>query len=133
MFMESNIGGLEVRRNSETDEVSLVEITENTTAMLEYNYHINNLINTLNDEITSFFLIDDYLTDHQCIEKPIITIEQFEKLEKCSEITDCSICFENMKDNIKLKCDHIFCNRCIKKWLTEKSNTCPTCRKEVQM
>lgn len=127
MFMESSIGGLEVRRNSETDEVSLIEITENTAAMLEYNYHINNLINTLNDDIASFFFIDDPIN----IEKPIISIEQFEKLEKCSEITDCSICFENMKDNIKLKCDHIFCNRCIKRWLTEKSNTCPTCRSVV--
>lgn len=63
--------------------------------------------------------------------KSIISNENFEKLEKCNELTNCSICFENMKDNIKLKCDHVYCNRCIKKWLTEKSNTCPTCRKEI--
>jgi len=69
--------------------------------------------------------------------RPLVTAEisvnykNFEKLEKCNDITNCSICFENMKDNIKLKCDHIYCSECIKKWLTERSNTCPTCRTEI--
>jgi len=38
---------------------------------------------------------------------------------------------ENKKLNVQLKCNHTFCKTCIKKWLTEKSNTCPTCRTEV--
>jgi len=61
-------------------------------------------------------------------DKNIITDDTFKSLESCNELTNCAICFENKKSNIKLKCSHIFCKPCIKKWLTKRSNTCPNCR-----
>ncbi len=64
-------------------------------------------------------------------QKVKLTEDEFKNLETCSDVTNCAICFENKKSNIKLKCNHIFCKTCIKKWLTEKSNTCPTCRTEI--
>lgn len=48
----------------------------------------------------------------------------------------CSICQEDIiKNEVKLKCSHIFCDECITKWFLECKNkekikTCPICRKE---
>lgn len=64
-------------------------------------------------------------------EKNKLSEDEFINLETCSELTNCAICMENKKMNVKLKCNHIFCKTCIKKWLTEKSNTCPNCRTEI--
>jgi len=64
-------------------------------------------------------------------EKNTLTEDEFKNLETCSDVTNCAICMDNKKMNIKLKCNHIFCKNCIKKWLTEKSNTCPNCRTEI--
>lgn len=63
--------------------------------------------------------------------KKILTEDQFNQLNFNQELSECCICMENKKLNIQLKCNHIFCKICIKKWLTEKSNTCPTCRTEI--
>ena len=61
-------------------------------------------------------------------EKNKLSEDEFKNLNVCTEITNCAICMENKKLNIELKCKHVFCKSCIKKWLTEKSNTCPNCR-----
>ena len=63
--------------------------------------------------------------------KKTLTEDQFNKLNFNQELSNCCICMENKKLNVHLNCDHTFCKTCIKKWLTEKSNTCPTCRTEV--
>jgi len=63
--------------------------------------------------------------------KKTLTEDQFNELNFNQELSNCCICMENKKLNIRLKCNHTFCKTCIKKWLTEKSNTCPTCRTEV--
>ena len=61
-------------------------------------------------------------------EKNKLSEDEFKNLDIYPEISNCAICMENKKLNIELKCKHVFCKGCIKKWLTEKSNTCPTCR-----
>lgn len=43
---------------------------------------------------------------------------------------DCVICQDEMKDPIKLKCGHSFCQACIVRWLHE-NKICPTCRTEI--
>lgn len=63
--------------------------------------------------------------------KKTLTEDQFNELNFNQELSNCCICMENKKLNVQLKCNHTFCKMCIKKWLTEKSNTCPTCRTEV--
>jgi hypothetical protein len=42
---------------------------------------------------------------------------------------DCSICFEEIKENEKkiIKCNHIFHKECIDKWF-KRSHQCPLCR-----
>jgi len=45
----------------------------------------------------------------------------------------CSICLENNSPPlIRLKCDHIFHNECIIKWIN-KDTTCPVCRNKVNL
>ena len=146
MFMQSNVGAYEVRRDSQTNEVSIVPIsqeeystrTRNQYSSQEYEDYFNHLISSLTDDIHTFHAIQRVIIGlnqnsirETSIAKPKVSLEDFEKLEKCVEVTSCGICFEDMKDNIKLNCYHVYCNRCIKKWLTEKSNTCPTCRTQI--
>lgn len=137
MFMQSSVGAVEIRRNIQTDNISLVEVDEDTYSSREYDNYINHLVSTLNEDLENYMFLEAALVDaiNESIQlsnaKPRITLEKFEKLEKCNDITNCSICFENIKDNVKLKCGHIYCSVCIKKWLTERSNTCPTCREEI--
>lgn len=63
--------------------------------------------------------------------KKTLTEDQFNDLNFKQELSECCICMENKKLNVQLNCNHTFCKMCIKKWLTEKSNTCPTCRTEI--
>ncbi|KHN81499.1 RING finger and transmembrane domain-containing protein 2 [Toxocara canis] len=42
----------------------------------------------------------------------------------------CTICFSEVADPIKLPCGHVFCHRCIGTWL-DNENTCPNCRAVV--
>jgi hypothetical protein len=150
MFMQSNVGTYEVRRDPLTSELSITQLSQTEYSIRQSEQFLydndndnDNGIN-ISDMIEEFDSIHTFFSVQRVIEminnmefttsnipKPTISNENFERLEKCNELTNCSICFENMKDNIKLNCDHIYCNRCIKKWLTEKSNTCPTCRKEI--
>ncbi len=142
MFMQSNIGAYEVRRDPVSEELLIAPISqyEFINRQREQDLTNNNLFQMIEefDSIHTFFSVQRVIEMINIMEgtasnisKPTVSIENFEKLEKCNDVTDCSICFENKKENIKLNCEHIFCNRCIKKWLTEKSNTCPTCRKEI--
>ena len=141
MFMQSNVGAYEVSRDPLTSELSINEMSDSEYYIrLEEQFVDNSFFDMIAefDSIHTFFSVQRVIEMINNIDiqqhnnsKSIISNENFEKLEKCNELTNCSICFENMKDNIKLKCDHVYCNRCIKKWLTEKSNTCPTCRKEI--
>ena len=55
--------------------------------------------------------------------------------ETANNTKQCAICLEDFKNGmsvIKLKCEHIFCTECIKKWL-KNSLTCPYCRKELKL
>ena len=44
--------------------------------------------------------------------------------------TDCAICLYECVDNVRLECEHDFCYKCIKKWLSIK-RTCPVCDAKV--
>jgi hypothetical protein len=51
------------------------------------------------------------------------------------ELTECSICLENISINfdeiIKTDCSHYFHKECLKKWFLYKSSSCPLCRKDL--
>jgi hypothetical protein len=47
----------------------------------------------------------------------------------------CPVCYENMhniKNSIKLKCNHTICDECFEKWYIQANNSsCPMCRNEM--
>ena len=53
-------------------------------------------------------------------------------LAELSQCQECSICYDNPKDNmpLTLQCEHSFCEVCIVEWL-EREQTCPICRSQV--
>ena len=145
MWMSSNIRTLMVRRNN-NNNVSVEEVDESEIPFIDFDdgrieimSTSNNSFNVRDDIIlhpilvalTHSMMVGDGLPMNLDEEKHKLTDDEFKNLETCSEITNCVICMENKKANIKLKCNHIFCKGCIKKWLTEKSNTCPNCRTEI--
>jgi len=145
MWMTSNIRTLMVRRNS-NNNVSVEEIDDTEIPFIHFNNGMVEIMSTsssslnIRDDIilhpiivalTHSMMVGDGLPMDLDEEKNKLTDDQFRNLETCSEVTNCVICMENKKANIKLKCNHIFCKGCIKKWLTEKSNTCPNCRTEI--
>jgi len=72
-----------------------------------------------------------YFDEASKSEKMVLSIEQFENLEKCDNFISCPICMEDTNKNIKLPCSHVFCEECIKKWLLKNTNSCPNCRINV--
>ena len=121
MMMESSIGTI-IFTADDDENFNLVRIdTDGSHAPILHPYIIS---------ITHSIIIGE-LNFLEKQNKNIVSEESFKKLESCNEISNCAICFENKKLNIKLKCGHIFCKPCIKKWLTQRSNTCPTCRLNI--
>lgn len=48
---------------------------------------------------------------------------------------ECPICLEKMDDEtlrVKLKCDHVYHVRCLKKWVSS-SKSCPVCRADINV
>jgi hypothetical protein len=56
-------------------------------------------------------------------------MSKFSFINKSSELNECIICLEKMKENEKLmilKCTHIYHHECLSSWLSKKS-ICPLC------
>ncbi|RLN38181.1 hypothetical protein BBJ28_00019411 [Nothophytophthora sp. Chile5] len=43
---------------------------------------------------------------------------------------DCSICYEAMRQPVKLPCSHMFCEECVTEWF-DRERSCPLCRASV--
>lgn len=65
------------------------------------------------------FSFGDYKLNKQATLNPVLDIS------KCDY--KCIICYEEQEDPVALRCGHIFCYKCIKRWISDHS-TCPLCR-----
>lgn len=102
---------LTIRINSEMDELNYINFVLSSTI---------------------HFMISDILNGmYQFYDKQVLTEEDFNKLEVIKENIECPICFEDKNSYIKINCNHKFCKSCLKKWGTEQSSTCPTCRQLI--
>ena len=70
------------------------------------------------------FINGSHICSKKSIENEMLCLEH-----KCKKImTDtCSICLEEMKEYVFVKCGHSFHKECIGNWLIKKNN-CPCCR-----
>ena len=51
--------------------------------------------------------------------------------EEMEEDTLCSVCYESTdRVMVKTKCNHIYCEKCLKEWLRKKT-TCPICMNDL--
>lgn len=134
MWMSSNVRTLLISRD-EQNQLTIRDIdqSEISNLNLDTTQHetYNNFADPMLLALTNSLILNELLFIPIEEEKNKLTEYEFNNLETCSYITNCAICMENKKSNIKLKCNHIFCKGCIKKWLTERSNTCPNCRIEI--
>lgn len=81
-------------------------------------------------------LWNDHINQENYQNKTTIELEQYNKIVKPiipSNLDDkCPICYESFrgKNNVITKCNHIFHNDCLFKWLTQKcyQPNCPICR-----
>ena len=106
--------------------IDINSITQNDHEIFRYVCENNfiefaNLIIKINDNY-SFEINEEY----GYIDYSILKIKV--KLLPDEDVEDCPICFK--KSNIISRCNHQFCEDCIKKWKKE-SNRCPICRKEL--
>lgn len=132
MYMSSNIGSV-----SYSSREGIIDVPESQRI---YYFQPNSFEMDINEEILHPLLIalshnliigEDIANINTEETKKTLSEDQFNQLIFNRELSSCCICMENKKLNVQLNCNHTFCKPCIKKWLTEKSNTCPTCRTEV--
>ena len=95
------------------------------------NYEISNDISSVFFPTVNLIerLFNDYLENKNKLndEEYKINIEKIDK-----KLDECPICFSDSETTIKIKkCQHIFCEDCIEKWLKNHKNTCPICRVNV--
>lgn len=131
MYMESNIRNLSYSAN---EGLTVVQGEPREIYYYDFDIVLDNdvALHPLLIALTHTLILGDDINSVNTQEqKKTLSEEQFNELVCAQQLSHCSICMENKKLNIKLKCNHTFCKPCIKKWLTEKSNTCPTCRIEI--
>jgi hypothetical protein len=93
------------------------------------------LINTLSGLLSNQNLEDVKIvcTEDEIVQLKVIKFNDFKNTDICKS-TQCNICLDEYTDDsdlMVLNCDHYFHDNCIKHWLTQDSNKCPLCRKEV--
>ena len=89
---------------------------------------------------TPMYLSEDQAIKTACVRaewKPFDSTQKLDKKEKkslkrrrCDSSTECAICLYECEDGVRLNCEHDFCYKCIKQWLSIK-RTCPVCDADV--
>ena len=114
----------------------IIVYTISAPISISFNNTDLNLINPRSSNLNSIImrqLVLDLIHDMRNENNDRLTNDEYLKITtKNTENLECSICYENKTNNIKLiKCNHIFCELCIKKWLLNNI-TCPICRVKLK-
>ena len=75
-------------------------------------------------------IVENIITtiDNNIVQQKTLIPEEIENIKNTNNNFFCNICQTTSKYGKILHCKHMFCNKCIEKWLLYNSNTCPTCR-----
>jgi hypothetical protein len=125
----NNVNNLNSDESNGSDESN--ERTERTESNNSNYYNIQYEFSEAFIPASSFIerIFADYIQNKNKLneeEYSNTTIKSNDKLEECP------ICFNSSDVSIKIKkCNHMFCESCIHKWLREHKNTCPICRTNV--
>jgi hypothetical protein len=119
-------------RTNENQDESPEELTDEV--LYEFS---DELLNEISDNPAILLIVSFrgrtfyYFDEETSPKKSVISKNQFESFEKNCNSIACPICMEDSDENIILPCDHVFCSKCIEKWLLKNTDTCPNCRKSV--
>ena len=115
-----DINDLQTQLESIEEKVKTFEIEDYYDILNTYSQNV---------KIQNNILVETYY--HKYVMKKQDT---FEHNDIKNNTIDCAICledFEKGKSVTKLKCGHVFCTKCIKKWL-EVTVTCPYCKQNPE-
>ena len=107
-----------------TTRIYVIPVLLRVNSDVDERDYINFIINSIFTDFISDY-INSYYTEYK------LSDEDFDKLNRIDKDYECNICMEEKEKGILLECNHIFCENCLKIWLTKSKKTCPTCRKEV--
>jgi hypothetical protein len=110
--------------HDDTTRIYVIPVLLRVNSGVNERDYINFIINSI---FTDF--IHDYINAYYSENK--LSEEDFDKLNRIDRDYECNICMEEKEKGVLLGCNHIFCENCLKEWLTKSKKTCPTCRKEV--
>jgi hypothetical protein len=110
--------------SDDTARIYVIPIMIRVNSDIDERDYINFIINSVFADF-----ISDYINSYYDDDK--LSQEDFEKLNKVDRDFECNICFNEKHSGILLDCNHVFCETCLREWLTNNKKTCPTCRKEV--
>lgn len=112
---------------NENETINYTDTINNILTSFFRNNDINNIIN-IEELFYETFIgpLEEIIQEEQ--PKKLVTEEQFNLFMRGYSTKDCSICLEVNNDCVILPCEHTFHEKCIKKWLTEKSSCCPNCK-----
>lgn len=102
-----------------TTRIYVIPVLLRVNSDVDERDYINFIINSI---------FTDFISDYS---EYNLSYEDFDKLSRIDKDYECNICMEEKEKGILLDCNHIFCENCLKEWLTKSKKTCPTCRKEV--
>lgn len=128
----NNIGNLNTEINLQNINPQIIN-PQNILNTVE-----NNLFNILRNAIITDIDINNdgnTVNTEQEDVKIIMKDEDFENIEVIDNLENeekCSICLDNMENEIlKLSCGHFLHKECGREWLCKCSNKCPICKKEL--
>lgn len=106
--------------NNITTRIYVIPILLRVNSNVDERDYINFILNSIFSDYINSYYTEDKLSN-----------EDFEKIKRVDKDYECNICMQRQEKGILLDCNHIFCENCLKEWLTRSKRTCPTCRKEV--
>lgn len=108
-------------------EKNIISFAVRLTVKFPYDYFVeiqNQKIIDFSDKKQAYYNIKKYNT---CNKIPNKVWWNSGFLQNKNNV-ECSVCFNEKRENVKTKCNHVFCKECVFTWVKKNGNSCPLCR-----